>query len=259
MTIMKGIIIIGLLTFVNSVYAQNVGINSTGAAPDPSAILDVDVAPAYDKGFLKPRLTTAQRLAIVSPADGLEVYDVNLGGTYRFSTINNKWDCATTPAGTFDFFCNVTAPIGYLVCDGSAVSRTTYPELYNAIGNLYGAGNGTTTFNLPDFRGEFVRGVDDGRGVDPGRVLGSNQSGSLIKIDDGGPGSVSVSNLQRISTGTAASTYSGDEPVMTDYPNRVLDDGSSSISTIAYSYNNNPSFSLVTRPRNIALLPCIKY
>lgn len=53
---------------------------------------------------------------------------------------------------------NITSLAGYLLCDGSAVSRTTYPALFNSIGTTYGAGNGTSTFNLPDFRGAFLRG-----------------------------------------------------------------------------------------------------
>lgn len=60
-----------------------------------------------------------------------------------------------------------TLPTGYLDCDGSAVSRTTYSELFDAIGDDYGPGDGSTTFNLPDFRGYFLRGWDNGAGVDP--------------------------------------------------------------------------------------------
>ena len=57
---------------------------------------------------------------------------------------------------------NTTSLAGYLLCDGSAVSRTTYPALFASIGTTYGAGNGTTTFNLPDYRGVFLRGYGTG-------------------------------------------------------------------------------------------------
>jgi len=73
-----------------------------------------------------------------------------------------------------------TPPTGWLKCDGSAVNRTTYAPLFAAIGTAYGTGNGSTTFNLPDFRGEFLRGWDDSRGVDTSRVFGSSQS-DLVK------------------------------------------------------------------------------
>jgi len=68
---------------------------------------------------------------------------------------------------------------GYLKCNGSAISRATYAVLFAAIGTLYGVGDGVTTFNIPDFRGEFLRGADDGAGVDAGRVFGSWQADEL--------------------------------------------------------------------------------
>ena len=70
-------------------------------------------------------------------------------------------------------------PAGYLIEDGSAVGRVAYATLFAAIGTTYGAGNGATTFNLPDSRGEFWRGLDLGRGVDVGRGLGSAQADML--------------------------------------------------------------------------------
>lgn len=57
-----------------------------------------------------------------------------------------------------------TAPTGYLLCDGSAVSRTTYKALFEAIGTAYGAGNGSTTFSVPDLRGRVPVGVDGAAG-----------------------------------------------------------------------------------------------
>jgi phage-related tail fiber protein len=64
---------------------------------------------------------------------------------------------------------------GWLECDGSEVSRTAYAALFAVIGTQEGAGDGSTTFNLPDIRGDFIRGFDNGRGVDVGRVEGSSQ------------------------------------------------------------------------------------
>lgn len=68
-------------------------------------------------------------------------------------------------------------PLGWLKCNGAVVSRSQYAALFDVIGTRFGAGNGSTTFGLPDLRGEFVRGWDDERGVDPGRELGSAQEG----------------------------------------------------------------------------------
>ena len=69
-----------------------------------------------------------------------------------------------------------TAPSGYLECDGTAVSRTTYSDLFDTIGTTWGEGDGSSTFNVPDLRGEFVRGWDNGKGTDSGRSFASSQS-----------------------------------------------------------------------------------
>lgn len=58
------------------------------------------------------------------------------------------------------------AKAGWLVCDGSTVSRTAYKDLYSVIGDIHGRGDALTTFNLPDYRGRFLRGVDHGAGRD---------------------------------------------------------------------------------------------
>ena len=56
------------------------------------------------------------------------------------------------PVGVIEAYAGVNAPYGWLLCDGSAISRTTYPDLYSALGTAYGAGNGSTTFNLPNYK-----------------------------------------------------------------------------------------------------------
>ena len=83
------------------------------------------------------------------------------------------------PSGAVLYFAGRTAPAGWLKANGAAVSRTAYAALFAAIGTTYGAGDGRSTFNLPDLRGEFLRGWDDGRGVDAGRVFGSAQAHAL--------------------------------------------------------------------------------
>ncbi len=67
-------------------------------------------------------------------------------------------------------------PEGYLECNGAPILRSEFPELFKVLGTLYGAGDGVNTFNLPDLRGEFIRGFDNGRGVDVERALGSAQA-----------------------------------------------------------------------------------
>ena len=80
------------------------------------------------------------------------------------------------PIGSVIPVATSTVPYGHLECNGAPVSRTSYAELFAAIGVAWGSGDGVSTFNLPDFRGEFIRGWDHGRGVDTGRAFASAQT-----------------------------------------------------------------------------------
>ena len=89
------------------------------------------------------------------------------------------------PSGTILDFSGPVAPQGWLLCDGSAISRTDYAALFAVIGTIYGVGDGSTTFNLPDLRGEFRRGLDNmgspagarGKDVDgTARTVGQGQA-----------------------------------------------------------------------------------
>lgn len=82
-------------------------------------------------------------------------------------------------AGMVAYFPTANAPAGWLKANGAAVSRTTYAALFAVIGVSFGAGDGSTTFNLPDMRGVHVRGLDEGRGLDAGRTLGSYQADDI--------------------------------------------------------------------------------
>lgn len=94
--------------------------------------------------------------------------NINGSSTQRFAVANpvsnsdavNKWYMLknSLPPG-FVVFCGFeTVPEGYLICNGSAISRTTYSELFNAIGTLFGSGDGSTTFNIPDLIDKFIQG-----------------------------------------------------------------------------------------------------
>lgn len=92
-------------------------------------------------------------------------------------------------------YATISSIEGYLPCNGSAVSRSTYSALFSAIGTTYGAGNGSTTFNVPDFRGYFLRGFDSGRGVSGTNVRGTVYSGGGRVASHGhGPNGIQSSN-----------------------------------------------------------------
>ena len=80
-------------------------------------------------------------------------------------------------AGMVMPFAGSTAPSGWLLCYGQAVSRTTYADLFSALGTTYGTGDGSTTFNLPDLRGRVIAGQDDMGGTSANRL--TNQTGGL--------------------------------------------------------------------------------
>ena len=82
-------------------------------------------------------------------------------------TVDGQHASDLVPPGSVVAYAGDTPPPGWLLCDGSAVSRTTYAALFAALGTAHGEGNGETTFNLPDYRGTFLRGVDMGAGRDP--------------------------------------------------------------------------------------------
>lgn len=158
------------------------------------------------------------------------------------------------PAGAISYFAMGSAPQGYLKANGALVSRTTYAELFAAIGTAYGAGDGVTTFKLPDLRGEFVRGWDDGRGIDSGRVLGSFQHQQVQRHKHLSMGEAYPDQWPFGMSNTGNMGSRGG----IDYDNRFYftNDGSD------YNGASPNTFGVIgneTRPRNYAMLACIKY
>jgi len=80
------------------------------------------------------------------------------------------------PVGAIIPMAAPSVPAGFLECNGATVKRSDYPALFSLIGTTYGAGDSTTTFTIPDLRGAFVRGWDNGRTVDNGRAFAGTQT-----------------------------------------------------------------------------------
>lgn len=175
------------------------------------------------------------------------------------------------PSGTVLYFAGSAAPAGWLKANGAAVSRTAYAALFAAIGTTYGAGDGRSTFNLPDLRGEFLRGWDDGRGVDTGRVFGSAQAHALQSHQHGlamaadGAGDdlwfeqvpKSAFEIPRGKTAVAIRDTRNLIDTTTDVPGRSA---AFNVPNMATQPNlTQPEYvSGETRPRNVALLAIIK-
>jgi microcystin-dependent protein len=163
----------------------------------------------------------------------------------------------TPPPGSVMAYMGTTAPVGWLLCDGSAISRSDFPALWAVIGTNSGAGDGSTTFNLPDMRGLFLRGVNGLRndsfadpdadsqrtsifpGGNTGNSVGSYQTGQFA----------SHSHAQYVTANSGYGTgirrdWAGDVPSLGAYP-QGIDTGSA-------GGNEN-------RPNNISVYYIIKY
>ena len=154
------------------------------------------------------------------------------------------------PAGIMQMFAGNTIPAGWLLCDGSAISRTDYAKLFSAIGTTWGAGDGSTTFNLPNSIGRFAEGA---------ATSGSYKSAGLPNITGavkarrissnsyllaGSGGAFSNSNATTRDFGVIQSS--------TEYTHSRLDFDASICSSI---YGN----STTVQPPALTMLPIIKY
>jgi len=146
------------------------------------------------------------KLAISSTVSATEIGYVD-GVTSAIQTqINNVIASLSSavPTGTLSMFAGSTAPTGYLICDGTAVSRSTYSALFTAIGTTYGAGDASTTFNLPDLRGRAPIGVGTGTGL-TARTLGATTGTETVTLTE----AQMPSHTHSLSPGQIVGTGSG--------------------------------------------------
>lgn len=188
----------------------------------------------YVGGAERMRIDTAGQLGIGGANYGTAGQVLTSGGP----SAAPSWGAAVIEAGAVIYFARATAPTGWLKANGALISRTAYAALFAAIGTTFGVGDGSTTFQLPDLRGEFLRGWDDARGIDAGRGIGTWQD------------SYNKSHTHNFRGGNAATggriysaTYGGGGPGYTiEATDSIVSEGG-----------------VEARPRNIALLACIKF
>ena len=158
---------------------------------------------------------------------------------------SNLTGIAGIPSGAVIYHAANTAPTGFIKANGASISTSTYSDLFAVIGYTFGGSGGS--FNVPDLRGEFLRGWDDGRGVDSGRGFGSSQGGAMQQHrhtinSGGGGGGIAILVTQ---TNRVAGLSGGG----------ALQDAPSTLGSVS----GGATTATETRPRNIALLACIKY
>lgn len=135
------------------------------------------------------------------------------------TTLAPSWATATSvPAGSLFPFAAATAPSGYLLCDGSAVSRATYATLFGVVGTTYGVGDGSTTFNLPDLQGRVAVGKNSGTFTTIG-ASGGEETHVLtipeLAAHTHGPGDGTNFVFQKTSGGTSLSGSSNNFTIAT--------------------------------------------
>ncbi len=170
------------------------------------------------------------------------------------ATLAQVLSIALIPTGSVIFVSNNTAPTGYMKANGALISRTIYSSLFDAIGTTFGEGDGSTTFALPDLRGEFLRGWDDGRGVDTGRAFGSAQLDQMQRLTGAlifSPGVINSASGAFTESGTT--TQGANSGTNTRSTTGNFDSGNSPNARVSADTTGE------TRSRNVALLACIKF
>lgn len=208
--------------------------------------------------FIKQNKSTLDSLSISNIAGLVDA----LNNIYLKSETYSKTQVddillSVIPAGTVIHFAGSTVPAGFLELNGAELSRTVYADLFAVVGTTGGAGDGSTTFNLRDARGEFIRGWDNGRGVDAGRTIGSYQADAYLNHSHTGSTGSQGAHTHTYATlsnnvGTSSTTPGGSGAV-----NATTSTSGAHTHTI--TVNASTTGSTETRPRNIAMMYCIKY
>jgi microcystin-dependent protein len=169
----------------------------------------------------------------------------------------------TLPAGTLVDYAGTVEPSGWLLCDGRAVSRTVYASLFSALGTAYGTGDGSTTFNIPDFRGRFARYMDNmgtAQGAasrDTGRVLGAAQTQATAKnglTNSSSSASVDTGAIRLVGASTATTFASGAAGAIEYSPNQRINTNIISGTASAQTITGDTE----TRPINLSCNKLIK-
>lgn len=158
----------------------------TGAAWSVVTAVNLGNAASISYDNATSSLTATQLQAAVDEVDGrLDTAETDIAALEASSTdygtrigVLEGASAAVLPPGVILPYSGATTPAGYLLCYGQAVSRTTYSDLFAAIGTAHGTGDGSTTFNVPDLRGRVVGGRDDMGGVASNRLTNTGVGNS---------------------------------------------------------------------------------
>jgi microcystin-dependent protein len=161
------------------------------------------------------------------------------------------------PIGTVICFAGINIPSDYMLCDGTKLLISEYSDLFKVIGQTFNQSDTDSTlyFNLPDLRGQFVRGIDNNKGIDTGRVFGSIQNWST-----GIPKNKFTTDVKGNHTHNVGSAWNGSGNPNAKYGVTYQSDAGNYTTTAAgdHSHTITGGGDLETRPNNIALNYIIK-
>jgi microcystin-dependent protein len=223
------------------------------------------VAGYTNSGAMTLSVNAGSPIAVVKPTPsgtaaltGTEVVAGSVSGVTYYSTtgqfqlITNNINVAIPP-GQVATYAMTSCPSGWLAADGTAISRTTYASLYSTIGTTWGAGNGSSTFNVPDLRGVFVRGTGTNGNGAVGQAVGTYAADTYLNHNHTASQAAHTHTYTQVTTTAQATGGSG-----SNYFNNSTT-GTTSSATPAVTVDTSTTGGTETKPKNYGVLYCIKY
>ena len=258
----NGWLVLGSLT--DAAHTNNFGL-ATKADPDFTGTVDSagDIVMGGTGALKLPNGTTAQRPTAAT-------------GQIRFNNTTTEFEgyngsawgglASGVPVGTILAHAANTPPTGFLECNGSNISRSTYATLFSTISTTFGVGDGSSTFALPDLRGQFIRGWANTGSTDASRVFGSTQTDQNKNHTHTTDSTSLTGGIRKISEGfLAGGSATGVFTKTSDGNNSIT--GSSSTSPVGgVDFDGTHTHTISSsgggteaRPTNLALMYIIKF
>ena len=258
----NGWLVLGSLT--DAAHTNNFGL-ATKASPDFTGTVDSagDIVMAGTGALKLPNGTTAQRPTAAT-------------GQIRFNNTTTEFEgyngsawgglASGVPVGTILAHAANTPPTGFLECNGSNISRSTYATLFSAISTTFGVGDGSSTFALPDLRGQFIRGWANTGSTDASRVFGSTQTDQNKNHTHTTDSTSLTGGIRKISEGFGAGGSATGVFTKTADGNNTITGSSSTSPVGGVDFDGTHTHTISSsgggteaRPTNLALMYIIKF
>jgi len=217
----------------------------------PKAVIKYDNTPLVSNDILQDKNIFVEYNDFFDNFKMMSVLPLLSQGTLGQGLLSTGNDAAwgfVNPVASILAWTTNLVPLGFLECDGSVISRTTFATLFLELGTIYGDGDGTTTFNIPDLRGEFIRGYDNSASIDPDAGTRTDSGGGI--------------------TGNNVGTKQADEIISHDHEQETYDlieqftsgvNASARITIVGGSTPTGMTGGAETRPRNVYMMYVIKF